>query len=208
MSDTYTNNEGYDPLDVNTSVAVEFVKRHKAEIDSTRVVAAVPRSPEVDRTLIVVDAACDVSKAWLEQNSIVVMPRTIVLSDQRVVDLPSQDASTALVQRMDHVSDNAARSQPFTPVAMRDLMQRRMQPGTEAVLHICVSARRSKHFVNALSATQSLVLIHNKVRRTLGQPSTVTAWVIDSLNALGGVGVMLAHAIDLRARGMLAANIA
>ncbi len=200
---------GYDDaLDVNTTAAVAFVEAHRSKPSVAASAALPPLSRETIRTLLVVDAACDLPRPWLEFNAVAVMPRHVHFRGQELIDTPGADASGAFAQKVSRDFDFNSRHVPLAPAAMRDSMQRYMLAGTEAVVHICTSAKRSKQFVNALSATQSLVLIHNKVRRTLGQQSSLTAWVIDSTNALGGVGVLLAHAVQLRERGMLGANIA
>ncbi len=201
--------EGYDALDVNTNVAIEFVRTHKSELAERRMANLVKaRAPEVERTLIVVDTACDVPQAWLDHHGVAVMPRSIRVSNKSFSETRDRDTAMYAIKQLAMGAMDGAASAPLAPLAMREEMQKHMQPGTEAVLHICFSARRSKHFVHALSATQSLVLIHNKVRRTLGQPSSLTAWVIDSVNAFGGIGVLLAQAVTLRERGALAPNIA
>lgn len=209
MLDVAYQPPGYDDaLDVNTSLAVEYLAKHRDAPKLSVAAMLPPLSREAIRTLLVVDAACDVPKAWLDFNAVAVMPRTVRFRNEEFLDIPGSDRANVLADKIHRDADRAAISVPHSPLAMRDHMQRFMLSGTEAVLHVCSSARRSKHFVNALSATQSLVLIHNKVRRTLGQQSSVTAWVIDSMNVLGGVGVMVAHAVKLRERGMMAANIA
>lgn len=210
MDTAQTWSEGYDALDVNTSVAIAFVKRHQPDIERLRraTAEAAPQSPNSERTLIVLDAACDIPRAWLDHHAVAVMPRRLAYQNREQTDVPDQTRSLDLVSRFANGFDPNARSLPLTPSAMRDEMQRHMKPKTEAVLHLCSSARRSKHFVHALSATQSLVLIHNKVRRSLGQAASLTAWVVDSTNVLSGVGVLAAHAVELRERGLPAANIA
>jgi fatty acid-binding protein DegV len=210
MDNAQTWTEGYDALDVNTSVAIAFVERHKPNIDALRraTVESAPRSPNTERTLIVLDAACDVPRAWLDHHGVAVMPRKLAYLNREHTDLPDQKRSLELIAQLAHGFDSNARSVPLSPVAMRDEMQRHMRPKTEAVLHLCTSARRSKHFVHALSATQSLVVIHNKVRRSLGQAASLTAWVVDSTSVLTGLGVLAAHAVELRERGFPAANIA
>jgi fatty acid-binding protein DegV len=210
MDSAQVFNEGYDALDVNTRVALAFVKHHKPRIEELRraTIDAAPRSSQSERTLIVLDAACDAPRAWLDHHSVAVMPRKLNYQNRELVDVPDSKASLDLVNAFATGFDPQARSTPISPLAMRDEMQRHMRPQTEAVLHLCTSARRSKHFVHALSATQSLVLIHNKVRRSLGQSASLTAWVIDSANALSGLGVLASHAVQLRERGLSAANIA
>jgi Uncharacterised protein, DegV family COG1307 len=201
--------EGYDALDVNTRAAVAYVERHKPEVDSTQLAhLAKSVSPQVARTLIVVDAACDIPKAWLDQHSISVMPRLVRVADRDVLEVRDNENAYKLFDHLAAGGGSGTLSAPLASAAMRNELHRWVSTETDAVLHICSSARRSRMYVNGLAATQSLVLIHNKVRRLSGTRAPLTAWVIDSANMLGGVGVLLAHAARLRDSGAMAANVA
>jgi DegV family protein with EDD domain len=209
MLRTSVLDEGYDSLDVNTNVAIAYVQKHRGSIDALRDVnRLMQRSPEVMRTLIVVDSACDLPTAWLEQNFVLVMPRELRLAGKDVRESRGNQVSLQLTELQKRGDDAGAQSFSVTPTVMRDEMQRQMTPETQSVLFLCSSARRSKVFVSALAATQSLVLIHNKVRKSLGASSSLRAWVIDSTSAFSGLGVMLAHAAMLREQGVLADSIA
>jgi DegV family protein with EDD domain len=209
MLRTSVLDEGYDALDVNTNVAIAYVERHRASIDAMRFTERVAqRSPEGTRTLLVVDSACDLPQAWLDQNYVVVIPRVLRLHGKDIREVRGNDLLQQLMHSQRQGDGSAAQSFAAPPVAMRDEMQRHMTPETQSMLFLCSSARRSKVFVSALSATQSLVLIHNKVRKSMGASSSLRAWVIDSTNGFGGVGVLLAHAVMLREQGVLPDSIA
>jgi DegV family protein with EDD domain len=201
--------EGYDSLDVNTRAAIAFVERNKPKSDIERLAQLAPTvSPAVARMLIVVDTACDLPQAWLSQHAVVVMPRLVRIGDREILETRDNENAYKLFEHLAAGGESSPQSNPLAPAAMRNELHQWLSAETDAVLQICLSARRSRMYVNALAATQSLVLIHNKVRRLSGTRAPLTAWVIDSANALGGIGVLLAHAVRLRATGMLPANIA
>ncbi len=209
MLRTSVLDEGYDALDVNTNVAIAYVDKHRASIDSMRFTERVAqRSPEATRTLLVVDSACDLPQAWLDQNFVVVMPRVLRFRGKELREVRGNDMLQQLGQLLESGDGTTAQSFAAPPVAMRDEMQRHMRPETQSVLFLSSSARRSKVFVSALSATQSLVLIHNKVRKSMGASSSLRAWVVDSTQAFGGLGVLLSHAVMLREQGVMPDSLA
>jgi fatty acid-binding protein DegV len=201
--------EGYDALDVATNVAVEYVRKYQASTPA-KILAmhGRPVPPLVARMLLMVDTACELPQAWLDYHHVGVMPRLLKLNTGDILETRDRERTLQFIAELQQGKHTAAQSLPLAPIQMRDQMQKLMTPATDAVLQLSVSASRSRFFVNALSATQSLVLIHNKVRRSVGNKTPLTAWVIDSLNALAGVGVQLAHAVMLREKGSSAAEIA
>jgi fatty acid-binding protein DegV len=202
-------NEGYDALDVATNVAVAYVRTHTADLKPTQSVRNAPSLSTVSSsTLLLVDVACDLPQAWLDYHGVGIIPRAIKTGANEILENRDHARGLNFINQLANNKVGTSQSVPLTPVGTRDQMQRYMQPTTDSVIQICISARRSKLFVNALSATQSLVLIHNKVRRTVGNKTPLTAWVIDSLNALSGVGVLLSHAVMLRDNGAAASDIA
>jgi DegV family protein with EDD domain len=201
--------EGYDSLDVNTHAAIAYVERHKPNIDTDVMARLAPSvAPHVARTLIVVDTACDIPKAWLDQHAVAVMPRIARADAREILETRDNESAYKLFDHLMGGGESQVLSNPLAPAAMRNELHRWVGTETDSVIQICSSARRSRMYVNALAATQSLVLIHNKVRRLSGTRAPLTAWVIDSANMLVGVGVLLAHAARLRDSGAMAANIA
>ncbi len=209
MQSTSVLDEGYDALDVATNVAVEYVRKFQAG-DLSRLIGAIPAaaSPRAARTLLLADTACELPQAWLDHNAVGVMPRTLTLRSGDVLESRDRERTLKFIREIEAGEHTEAHSVPLSPLQIRDQMQKYMTSETNAALQLSSSASRSKYFVNALAATQSLVLIHNKVRRSVGNKTPLTAWVVDSLNAFGGVGVQVAHAVMLRERGAPASDIA
>jgi fatty acid-binding protein DegV len=201
--------EGYDALDVATTVAVDYVRKFQSG-ELKRSVATDPSTshPNVARTLLMVDTACELPQAWLDYNAVGVVPRAIKLSAGYTLEKRDRDSTLRFLAEIEEGRHGNTHSVPLSALQIRDEMQKHMTPRTEAALLLCSSASRSKFFMNTIAATQSLVLIHTKARRSMADKTPFTAWAIDSLNALGGVGVQLAHAVMLRNNGLLASEIA
>ncbi len=209
MQSASSINEGYDALDVATNVAVAYVRTHTADLAPTQSVRNAPSLATVSSsTLLLTDVVCDLPQAWLDYHGVGIIPRSVKTGANEILENRDHARGLNFIGQLGNHKIGTSKSLPLTPVGTRDQMQRYMQPTTDSVILLCASSKYSKMFSNALSATQSLVLIHNKVRRTVGNKTPLTAWVVDSINALGGVGVLLSHAVTLRDRGAAAADIA
>lgn len=209
MYQTRYENEGYSALDVPTSAALAYVRDHAA---ATRRAAVAVRSAkhaaEAARLLIVVDAGCDMPTAWLHNNSVAIVPVDIRVGAQGIRDVRDDTYCGEFAHNLRHAAMPVLRSEPLKPVEIRDHLQSWMAPTIDYVLQLTFAASRSKVHVSSLTAMQSLVLIHNKVRRSMPGRGSLNAWVIDSQSGLTGLAVLLAYAVQLRDRGVAAAQIA
>jgi len=213
MNRTSYDNEGYSALDVPTTAALQYI-RDTAAAAARRAIASramVEISPSATRTLLVVDAGCDMPSNWLAKHNVAVVPIDVARNAEQVRDHGDELDRMQFADRLD-----AAKSErptlleisPSRPVQIRDYMQTWMTPTIDFVIQITFSATRSSVYLSSLAASQSLMLIHNKVRRSLGSSGPLKAWVIDSFTGLAGMGVLLAQAVRLRDSGMPAGEIA
>jgi len=202
--------EGYSALDVPTSAAVNYVRERQATLAQRRAseLRASAANAEAARTLLVVDAGCDLPSAWLHLNHVAVVPFYIHVNGEVTRDTLDESPNIAFASERLAEKGLSLHSMPLTPVEIRDHLQLWMSPQIDHVLQLTFSAARSKAYVSALQATQSLVLIHNKVRRSIANRGPLRAWVIDSQTGLTGMAIMVAQAVRLRDRGLAAAEIA
>lgn len=209
MSSRYVD-EGYSALDVPTSAAVNYVRERQATLAQRRAteLRASAANMEAARTLLVVDAGCDLPSAWLHLNNVAVVPFYIHVNGEVLRDTLDEIPNIAFAGERLADKSLSLQTMPLSPVEIRDHLQLWMSPQIDHVLQLTFSAARSKAYVSALQATQSLVLIHNKVRRSIANRSPLKAWVIDSQTGLTGLAVIAAHAVHLRDRGVPAADIA
>lgn len=205
---TEYDNEGYSALDIPTSAALAYVRNREA---ATQQAAVAQRSAmhaaAAARMLIVVDAGCDMPTAWLHNNSVAIVPVNIRVGGQSVRDVRDDTLCRDFAHNLGNSAMPVLRSAPLQPVEIRDHLQSWMAPSIDYVLQLTFAASRSKVHVSSLTAMQSLVLIHNKVRRSMPGRGSLNAWVIDSQSGLTGLAVLLAYAVQLRDRGVAAAQI-
>ena len=213
MDNSPYDNEGFSALDIPTTAALKYV-RETAALAARREAAsraAAKVAPEAARTLLVVDAGCDLPSAWLARNHVAVVPITIERGSERLIDEGFESERLSLAQRLSERARGRAPTlaiSPARPVQIRDYLQTWMTPLIDNVVQMTFAATRSPVYLNSLAASQSLMLIHNKVRRSLGASGPLKAWVIDSFTGLAGFGVLASHAVRLRDSGVPAADIA
>ena len=203
------DNEGYSALDIPTTAALRYVmdiaaltNRGAAEdLDGDEV------SPDAARTQLVIDAGCDLPSTWLAKHNVAVVPIHIKMGDERLRDDGNEADRMAFVGRLSGRIP-PLRISPARPVQIRDYLQTWMTPQIDNVVQLTFAATGSSVYLSSLAASQSLMLIHNKVRRSLGSSGPLRAWVIDSFTGLAGTGVLLSHAVQLRDAGMPANDIA
>ncbi len=213
MDRTSYDNEGYSALDVPTTAALQYVRDTAAA--AARRAAAIREkhdiSPNAARILLVVDAGCDMPSDWLDKHHVAVVPVAVARDAEQVRDLGDELDRMQFADRLNGPKNERPTLldiSPSKPVQIRDYLQTWMTPTIDFVVQIAFSATRSSVYLSSLAASQSLMLIHNKVRRSLGSSGPLKAWVIDSFTGLAGIGVLIAHAVRLRDGGMPAGEIA
>jgi fatty acid-binding protein DegV len=213
MDRTSYDNEGYSALDVPTTAALQYMRDTAAaaarRAAANRELAEI--SPNAARILLVVDAGCDMPSNWLAKHNVAVVPVDVARDAEQVRDHGDELDRMQFADRLNGPKEQRPtllEISPARPVQIRDYLQTWMTPTIDFVVQITFSASRSSVYLSSLAASQSLMLIHNKVRRSLGSSGPLKAWVIDSFTGLAGVGVLVAHAVRLRNSGMPAGEIA
>jgi len=198
--------EGYSALDIPTSAALAYVREREA----ARLTARTTNAPAPTATLLLAtDANCDLPSGWLREHNVAIIPVDVRRNGQAIRDFRDDVQCGEFALQARHGDSHATlTSEPLPPVHIRDHLQAWMHHDIDYVLQITFAATRSKHYLSALSATQSLVLIHNKVRRSIGTRSPLRAAVIDSQSGFTGEAVLVAEAVAQRDRGVSAHDIA
>lgn len=205
---TRYENEGYSALDIPTNLAMSYVRDHASATRRAAVGKHLANvAVEAARLLIVVDAGCDMPTAWLHNHGVAVIPVEIQVGERTVRDGRDDTYCGEFAHELRNAAMPVLRTEPLKPVEIRDHLQSWMGPAVDYVLQLTFAASRSKVHLSSLTAMQSLVLIHNKVRRSMPGRGSLNAWVIDSQSGLTGLALLLAHAVALRDRGVAAAQI-
>ena len=165
-------------------------------------------STDRERTLLVVDAACDMPTEWLAQNNIAVLPIKASVDDWELLDTHNE-FDTMEFFRKDLASRGAsAATTPLSAVETREFIQSNLTDSIDYVLQVTIAAGRSKIYMNSLSAMHALTAAHNRVRRGMGNRAPFKTWVIDSETGFTGQGVMAFEANRTLNAGMSTPDVA
>ena len=149
------------PLDANTAAN----DRRFATLDEVVATNVVERSQtDRARTLLVVDAACDLPAAWLREHGVCVLPIHVHVDGCTLID--SRDEETAVeFFASDHAGhDVAASTQPMTPADTCTFLLSHLTSEIDFALQISIASSRSRIYLNSLAAMQALTTPHNRAR--------------------------------------------
>ena len=160
------------------------------------------------RTLVVVDAACDMPSEWLVENSVVVLPIKLSIDDWELYDTHNEFDAIEFFRKDLSARGNRASTTPLGPVESRDFIQSYLNERIDYVLQVTITAARSRIYMNSLAAMSQLTVMHNRVRRSIGNRTPFKTWVVDSETGFTGQAVLLAETIRQLKRGVPAAGVA
>ena len=158
-------------------------------------IAATPGASDRSRTLLVVDAACDMPTEWLAANGIAVLPITVSVADWTLLDTHNEFDAMEFFRKDIASRGVRATTTPLSPAETREFVQSSLDMTIDYVLQVTIAAGRSKIYLNSLAAMHGLTAAHNRARRGLGNREPFQTWVIDSETGFTGQGVMIAEAV-------------
>ena len=161
-----------------------------------------------ERTLLVVDAACDMPSEWLNENNVAVLPIKLSIDDWELYDTHNEFDAIEFFRKDLSARGSSASTTPLGPVESRDFIQSYLNEKIDYVLQVTISAGRSRIYMNSLAAMSHLTVIHNRVRRAIGNRSPFKTWVIDSETGFTGQAVLLAETVRQLNDGVPAAQVA
>ncbi|MBE7025281.1 MAG: DegV family protein [Ruminococcaceae bacterium] len=143
----------------------------------------------MEKIIIAVDSSCDISKAFLAENEIPVIPYHISFGDEDFIDgvTISRDALYKKVEETGLMPKTAA----IPPAVFSDFFAELLTKG-DAVVYLSLGSRFSSACQNA----------------TLAAGELENVFVVDTNSLSAGEALVLLHAIALRKDGKTAAEIA
>jgi DegV family protein with EDD domain len=199
------------PLDSNSLNPFTAANDKRIGAPPSRVVAVNKAKPathpdaathDLARTLLVVDAACDMPTEWLNDNHVAVLPIKVVVDDRDFLDTHNEFDAMEFFRKDLATRGVSASTTPLSAAESREFVQSNLADDVDFVLQITIAAGRSKIYLNSLSAMHNLTAAHNRVRRGIGNRAPFKTWVIDSETGFTGQGVMIAEAVRQLKRGV------
>lgn len=201
-----SHNYAYEsPINVNTAAN----DRRFATL-AEAVEASIVEHPTTDRarTLLIVDAACDLPTEWLRQHNVCVLPISVQIDDWTLIDSHDDFDTIEFFGKDLSARGVRAATVPLSPVETRAYLQSHLNASIDYVLQLTITASRSKIYLNSLAAMQALTTSHNRVRRDLGNRDPFRTWVVDTETGFTGQGVMVAEAVRQLEGGVPAPHVA
>jgi DegV family protein with EDD domain len=150
---------------------------------------------------IVVDSACDLPAEFLWQHHITVLPITVRIDSDVLVD----DRDPAIARRFFAeklgARGHAAETEPFTVEQIRDLFLSRLVLDYDCVFCLTITATRSPIHANASAASFAILKDYRPIRREANVPGPFLMRVIDTENLFAAQGVSTVEAVRLRDAG-------
>ncbi len=154
------------------------------------------------RVGLVVDASCDLPEAFLTKHHIEILPVTIQLGDDQLVDRRSEQAALAFYRS--EIGDKAhnAESMPLTTEQISELFLQRLVTEYDFVFCQTVTRSRSAIFENATKASFSILSDYHQARRDADVEGPFALRVINTGTLFAGQGVIAAETARMIEQGM------
>ena len=207
MNQQSSNAFAYDPVSIARPPNTAANDRIH-DVGRTPRAAARALACDRERTLVVVDAACDMPNEWLAENNVVVLPIKLSVDDWELYDTHNEFDAMEFFRKDLSARGNRASTTPLGPHESRDFIQSYLNEKIDFVLQVTITAARSRIYMNSLAAMSQLTVIHNRVRRAIGNRSPFKTWVVDSETGFTGQGVLLAETVRQLNNGVAAADVA
>lgn len=150
---------------------------------------------------IVVDSTCDLPESYFKQHRIRIMPISIRLGEDLLVD--ERNAAAARHFYAEQISSKgvSAESIPFSAEQIQSVFLQRLVIDYDLVFCVTVSSKHSPIFENASKASFAILKRYREVRAAADVPGPFSMRVIDSKTLFAGTAVLVAEAAEMIEKG-------
>ena len=150
---------------------------------------------------IVVDSTCDLPESYFEKNNIQILPISIRLGDELLVDKRDEQATRRFYKEQLDSEGIHAESIPYSVDQIQAVFLEQLVIDYDLVFCITVSGKRSLIFDNATKASFSILKQYQKVRADAGVPGPFSMRVIDSKTLFSGTAVLVCEVAKMIEQG-------
>lgn len=150
---------------------------------------------------LVVDSACDLPKAFLDQHNFTILPITVRIGEAVLADHRDEQATLEFLHSHVAARGHEAETMPFTVQQIHDLFLNRLVIDYDYVFCMTITKTRSPIFDNASQASFSILNDYRPIRSAAGHDTPFALRVIDTQNLFAAQGVLAVEAARLVAAG-------
>ncbi|HSN38984.1 MAG TPA: DegV family protein, partial [Burkholderiales bacterium] len=148
-----------------------------------------------------IDAACDVSQAFLEQHNIAVMPITVRVDSETFMDDRSPGELQRFIERRLGSRSHSAETEPCPIEEIRKLFLERLVLEQDCVFCLTITATRSPINEHVNKASFAILKNYRQVREQARVPGPFMMRVIDTRNIFAGAAPAIYAASRMIAAG-------
>ena len=146
---------------------------------------------------IVVDAACDLPRSFLEQHGLEIMPINMQFGTMNFKDVRDPEQTMDFYRRYVAEKELEITTAPLSVKAIKDWFLDQLVLKYDRVLVITVSSSRSPVFENATKASFMILSGYKERRKAAGLEEQFALRVLDSKTLFTGQGVVVYEALRL-----------
>ncbi|HET7650422.1 MAG TPA: DegV family protein [Gammaproteobacteria bacterium] len=152
---------------------------------------------------VVIDAACDLPRSFIDQHGIEVLPIRVHFGDREFVDVRDARATMDFYEYYLAHKDIVAETEPLSVEEIRDVFLDRYVLKYDHVLVITVASSRSPIYENATKASFAILSGYKERRKQANVEGPFSLRVIDSKTLFTGQGVLVYESLRLLEEGQL-----
>lgn len=145
---------------------------------------------------LVVDSACDLPRAFIEQHGICVIPTVVTMGAQRIEDRRDSAQTLEFYQKGVGQASQQAQTAPCAPERLREIILREVLPKVDFAVYQTVSRARSTTFEVAMAAAAGIISEGRTLRKASNEQPFVLR-VINSRSLMVGQGLPAAETIRM-----------
>jgi DegV family protein with EDD domain len=149
------------------------------------------------RTGFVIDSACDLPQAYLQEHDIHIMPISLHFGYDVFEDVRDPEATQAFYRKYLTEKTLDAETAPFSVEKIKALFLDNLVLKYDRVLVITIAQTRSPIFANASEASYAILKEYRERRQKAGMPGSFYLTVLDSKALFTGEGVLVHEAVRL-----------
>lgn len=153
------------------------------------------------RVGVVVDATCDLPQDFYREHNIGILPISIRLGDEILVDERDPEATLKFYTEQLDAKGLDAETIPYSSEQIREKFLERLVIDYDYIFCITVTSSRSPIFENATRASFTILNDYKNIREKAGVTGPFALRVVDSKNMFCATGVLAAEAAKLAKAG-------
>lgn len=143
---------------------------------------------------VVVDATCDLPQSFIEEHGINILPVTIRLGDETVIDEREPGITHKFYTEQLAAKGLAAETVAFSAEQIREKFLDHIVVDYDYVFCITITSMRSPIFENATRASFAILNDYKNIRAKAGVTGPFALRVVDSMSMFCGTGLLAAEA--------------